>query len=955
MEKVLLALGNRNIEQEIVHNIENNFNVVGAVIRKGQILSAVKETRPDILVLRETLEGNENIRDIILKLRTEFPYVRIIFLSGHREVGDKFLSILVTYGIYDILNGGKVTLDDIIGLIYSKNDYKDVLHLQPKIVFDELDNISFEMPENITIERKNVVVNQNANDSEITEKMKSEIESELIVKVQAKLREEYNKEYQLQLQKRGQIKEQEIKTRLSKEYEQKLEEEKVKIHNTIAQQLESKVQEKVEKETQIMASKLKEKESMLRAKMEAKVATIMKEARDLKNKYESEEYEAKLRLKLEEELRAEMVNEQGKLEEERRKQLELENKKELEALKSMMIKQMEEKGNKAIKEKEVKIREEVERKKLEELEKEKKVLADQHKKEMEEFKKNLEKRKQEEIKQYEEKIQADKARLKKELSETMNKKVQEEVDRVKSKLKHEVKGKEDSLRKEMEEKITAIVNENKALKNKYETEEFENNIRSKFEKELKGKMDEERRKIEENAKKMIKQREEELAKDEQKSIARIEDNAKKALNEMKKELEVKKSKEIQSEKARLEEQSKKDIEKFKSKLEQDKMEELAKYEEKMKLHLKDVELKKQEELRQMELRKQEELRRIEAMKQEELRQMELRKQEELRRIEAMKQEELKQMELRKQEELRRMETLKQEELREVTEKLAREQEEFIKNENNFSMKNNQKIVSFLGGKNGVGVTTVAVNVAAHLAMAGSKVLYIELNPYSPSVGYWYQIERSNIGLENALKAIQDERYRDIEENVIKSKELRNGEYGKFYKSFPNGLDFLLFSQQQTLMKKERMQISSDDLKNLYFYLMQHLGYEYIVLDLRVDEEDSWVVNSLLFSTKIYQVITQDVASIAYLKYRSERIQRNNIPIDRKSAYVVNQFDGKGCRLNLRELSEFIEEDMITVPNVHQEIMNSIYDGVPAILKTRDKELKKSIEAISNDITKKQKR
>ena len=62
MEKVLLALGNRNIEQEIVHNIENNFNVVGAVIRKGQILSAVKETRPDILVLRETLEGNENIK-----------------------------------------------------------------------------------------------------------------------------------------------------------------------------------------------------------------------------------------------------------------------------------------------------------------------------------------------------------------------------------------------------------------------------------------------------------------------------------------------------------------------------------------------------------------------------------------------------------------------------------------------------------------------------------------------------------------------------------------------------------------------------------------------------------------------------------------------------------------------------------------------------------------------------
>lgn len=955
MEKVLLALGNRNIEQEILHNIQNNFNVVGAVIRKGQILAAIKETRPDILVLRETLEGNESIRDIILNIRTEFPYVRIIFLSGHREVGDKFLSILVTYGIYDILNGGKVTLDDIVGLIYSKNDYKDVLHLQPKIVFDELDNMSFEMPENITIERKNVVVNQNSNDSELTEKMKSELESELVVKVQAKLREEYNKEYQLQLQKRGQIKEQEIKSRLNKEYEKKLEEERTKIHNTIAQQFENKVKEKVEKETQLMASKLKEKEDILRAKMEAKVATIMKEARELKSKYESEEYESKLRVKLEEELRAEMASEQEKLEEERKKQLELENKKELEMLKASMIKEMEEKGNRVIKEKEAKIKQEVERKKIQELEKEKKVLAEQQKKEIEEFKKNLEERKKDEIKQYEEKIRAEKERLKKELSETMNKKVQEEVNRVKDRLKNEVKGKEDSLRKEMEEKIAVIINENKELKNKYETEEFENKIRSKFEKELKGKMEEEIRYVEEKAKKMIKKREEELARDEQESIARIEENAKKALQEREKQLEVKKSKELENEKARLEEQNKRDIEIFKLKLEKDKREELARYEERMKSNLKDIENKKQEELRQIELKKQEELRQMEEMNRKELRRLEEKRQEELRQIEKMNREELRRVEAKKQEELRRLEEKKIAEVREVTEKLAREQEEFIKNESHFNMKNNQKIVSFLGGKNGVGVTTVAINVATQLARNGSKVLYIELNPHTPSVGYWYQIEKSEIGLEKTLKAIQEERYRDIEQNVIKCKDLKKGEFGKYYKNFPNTLDLLLFSQQQTLIKKERMEISSDDLKNLYFYLMQHLGYEYIILDLRVDEEDSWVVNSLLFSTKIYQVVTQDVASIAYLKYRSERIQRNNIPIDRKSVYIVNQYESRGCKLGNKELSGFMQGDIITVPNLHHEVLNSIYDGVPVITKTKDKEFKKAIEKISEDITKKQKR
>ena len=942
MEKVLFALGSRGIEEDIAKEIGNDYRVVGAVLRKGQIISAVKETRPDIMILRETLEGNENIRDIVLTLRREFPYVRIIFLAGHRDVGDKFLSILVTYGVYDILNGGKVTLSDIVGLVYSKNEYKDVLHLQPKVLFDEMGNMSFEMPEVVNIERKQVVIPSTGASKEVTEQMKKQLENEIMVKVQAQLRDEYNREFQLQLQKNGKMREQEIKQKLGEIYENKLKEEKRKIQIKMAEEIEAKAIQKLEEEKKIMVEKLKEKEQILRAQMEAKVSAAMKENTALKNKYESDTYEANLRKKLEIELRKEMEEESEKLESERIQELEEEKQRELENIKSQLIKDLEEKSKRVLADKEMQMKKEIEKKKQEEFAKEKKLLEEQQRKEMEEFKKSLEQDKENQVKQYEEKLAIEKDKLKKKLANNMNQKVKNEVDKVKNKLKEDVENREKALRTQMESKIAEIVNENRELKNKYETEEFENKVRAKLEKELKGELEKEKLAFQEELKRRIKEKEEELSREEASSLKKIEENAKKALKEREAEIEKIKQRELVMEKERLEFQSKNEIEKFKNKIEEEKKQALKSYDDQVKNHIKEIEKKSKEELK-----------RIEESKQEEIRQMELRKKEEMKRIEIQNREELKRIEIQNQEELKRIEEAKQYEVREVKERLEKEQEEFIKNESQFNMKNNQKILSFLGGKNGVGTTTVAINVATELASSGYRVLFIELNPYTPSVGYWYQLDSVEKGIEVALKAIQDERYRDVEENVLKSKDLKKGEYGKYYKSFPDSLDFLLFSQQETLLKKERIQFNSNDLKNLYFYLMQHLGYEYIVLDLRVDEEDSWVTNSLLFSTKIYPIISQDVASIAYLKYRSELIQKNNIPIERKSSYVVNRFDSKGCKLNMKELKSFIPGATIfAVPDTHQDIMNAIYDGVPAVVKSRNKEFKKAINQIAKDITKK---
>ncbi len=278
-----------------------------------------------------------------------------------------------------------------------------------------------------------------------------------------------------------------------------------------------------------------------------------------------------------------------------------------------------------------------------------------------------------------------------------------------------------------------------------------------------------------------------------------------------------------------------------------------------------------------------------------------------------------------------------------------------KNESEFVIKNNQKIISFIGGKNGIGTTTLAVNVATGLATKGARVLFIELNPKTPSIGYWYQFEDSKNGLESALKAMKNGVYSAIGDSIVKSKNLKNGEFGKFYKRFPDSLDFMVFTNKETLSKGERMILEKGDLKELYFYMMQNYGYEYIVIDLMVDEEDSWVNESILFSTKIYSVVTQDVASIAYLKKRVDYMQKNGIPVDSKNSYVINMLEEQGVKLKAKELKEWFDNaEMYSCPNVHGDILNSIYEGVPAILVAKNKALKTSIFNIVTDIMKKNK-
>ncbi|WCK56923.1 ParA family protein (plasmid) [Aneurinibacillus sp. Ricciae_BoGa-3] len=155
MEKILLAVGFRQLEDFLEKNLKKEFLFVGTTVYREGIIRAIGQKNPDIVVIRETLDGKENILSIVYEIRNKFPKKRIVFIAGKREPGDALLATLVNYGVYDILQGEKVRAQEIVALIRKPNEYKDVQHLQPVPVLDERKNeVLFQAPTTVVQEKE---------------------------------------------------------------------------------------------------------------------------------------------------------------------------------------------------------------------------------------------------------------------------------------------------------------------------------------------------------------------------------------------------------------------------------------------------------------------------------------------------------------------------------------------------------------------------------------------------------------------------------------------------------------------------------------------------------------------------------------------------------------------------------------------------------------------------------
>lgn len=165
-KKICLALSDTKAEEWLMRGIsKRDYGVefVKPALYRSAVLDRVALEQPSILIISEALPGGGDISfDAVIKtIRTKYKGCRIIILAGKHEPGDPFLQRMVGRGVYDIINGTTINLNEVVETVFNPKDYGYAETLQG---FD----VSSAEPENVTIpgnqpeeiEEADILVNQ---------------------------------------------------------------------------------------------------------------------------------------------------------------------------------------------------------------------------------------------------------------------------------------------------------------------------------------------------------------------------------------------------------------------------------------------------------------------------------------------------------------------------------------------------------------------------------------------------------------------------------------------------------------------------------------------------------------------------------------------------------------------------------------------------------------------------
>lgn len=134
--KILFAIGSREAEDYIMNSLNNDvadeYDFVGAAVYKENLIELINSKKPDILIIREGLDGNVDIFDLAKNITRDFPFIRVIFISADRKIGDKKLAELVGYHIFDIVSGTTVSLNFVIDLVKKPQTFAEASKYLPK-------------------------------------------------------------------------------------------------------------------------------------------------------------------------------------------------------------------------------------------------------------------------------------------------------------------------------------------------------------------------------------------------------------------------------------------------------------------------------------------------------------------------------------------------------------------------------------------------------------------------------------------------------------------------------------------------------------------------------------------------------------------------------------------------------------------------------------------------------
>lgn len=181
LPKVFLAIGMKEMEEFLKKRLSKEFKFVGEAVYREAVVKNALQTNPDIIILRETLNGSTNVLDIVYEIRLQLPDARIIFLASDRKPGDTLLAELVGNGVYDFLTGNKLAVPDLIQLMREPNKFSDVAIYRPKATIGKNNEVLYEAPpikeliKQVTVTQTVYVEGENQNSEKSEEQKVKEV------------------------------------------------------------------------------------------------------------------------------------------------------------------------------------------------------------------------------------------------------------------------------------------------------------------------------------------------------------------------------------------------------------------------------------------------------------------------------------------------------------------------------------------------------------------------------------------------------------------------------------------------------------------------------------------------------------------------------------------------------------------------------------------------------------
>ncbi len=175
---------------------------------------------------------------------------------------------------------------------------------------------------------------------------------------------------------------------------------------------------------------------------------------------------------------------------------------------------------------------------------------------------------------------------------------------------------------------------------------------------------------------------------------------------------------------------------------------------------------------------------------------------------------------------------------------------------------------FIGGKHGVGTTTVALNVATGLAMSGNNVLLIEINKKFPLLNHYFELTHIPYGIEETFIALSNGDSSGIEKSVIRMRGITSKQknLAQAYRKLPVGLNLMLFSNNSLIDQNSLISLVVNPITlSTFIHSLTLSGkYSHVIFDIQCDEQD--ILNGILNNgndiDSLNLVLSQDSHSIA---------------------------------------------------------------------------------------------